>query len=165
MAGFFSEEIVSEVMQANDIVDIVSGYVRVKRAGNSLMGCCPFHREKTPSFHVSADKQLYHCFGCGANGDIITFVEEYFQISFKEAVKKGNVSKIVISKDDEVLLNLPVNVGIIGTILAPWAAVAGVVAALVKSTGQEGVLKVYAHADGLKPARLEIEVAPSELTR
>ena len=62
MATFFPDELVNEVISANDIVDIVSGYVRLKRSGTSLMGCCPFHREKTPSFHVSADKQLYHCF-------------------------------------------------------------------------------------------------------
>ena len=58
MAAFYSDELVSEIVSANDIVDIVSAYVRLKRSGSSFMGCCPFHREKTPSFHVSADKQL-----------------------------------------------------------------------------------------------------------
>lgn len=87
MAAFFSEEIVSEVMQANDIVDIVSGYVRLKRSGNSLMGCCPFHREKTPSFHVSADKQLYHCFGCGAGGSVIQFIMNAEGLDFPDALR------------------------------------------------------------------------------
>lgn len=87
MAAFFSEEIVSEVIQANDIVDIVSGYVRLKRSGNSLMGCCPFHREKTPSFHVSADKQLYHCFGCGAGGGVIQFIMNAEGLDFPDALR------------------------------------------------------------------------------
>ena len=87
MAAFFSEEIVSEVMQASDIVDIVSGYVRLKRTGSSLMGCCPFHREKTPSFHVSADKQLYHCFGCGAGGSVIQFIMNAEGLDFPDALR------------------------------------------------------------------------------
>lgn len=87
MAAFFSEELVSEVVSANDIVDIVSGYVRLKRSGNSYMGCCPFHREKTPSFHVSGDKQLYHCFGCGAGGSVIQFVMNAEGLDFPDAMK------------------------------------------------------------------------------
>lgn len=87
MAAFFSEEIVSEVISANDIVDIVSGYVRLKRSGNSHMGCCPFHREKTPSFHVSADKQLYHCFGCGAGGSVIQFIMNAEGLDFPDALR------------------------------------------------------------------------------
>lgn len=87
MAGFFSEELVNEVVAANDIVDIVSGYVRLKRSGSSHMGCCPFHREKTPSFHVSADKQLYHCFGCGAGGSVIQFVMNAEGLDFPDALR------------------------------------------------------------------------------
>jgi len=87
MAAFFSEELVSEVLQASDIVDIVSGYVRLKRSGSSLMGCCPFHREKTPSFHVSADKQLYHCFGCGAGGSVIQFIMNAEGLDFPDALR------------------------------------------------------------------------------
>jgi len=87
MAAFFSDEVVSEVLQANDIVDIVSGYVRLKRTGSSLMGCCPFHREKTPSFHVSADKQLYHCFGCGAGGGVIQFIMNAEGLDFPDALR------------------------------------------------------------------------------
>lgn len=87
MAAYYSDEIVSEVLQANDIVDIVSGYVRLKRTGSSLMGCCPFHREKTPSFHVSADKQLYHCFGCGAGGGVIQFIMNAEGLDFPDALR------------------------------------------------------------------------------
>jgi len=87
MAGFFSDELLSEIISANDIVDIVSGYVRLKRSGNSYMGCCPFHREKTPSFHVSADKQLYHCFGCGVGGSVIQFIMNAESLDFHDAVR------------------------------------------------------------------------------
>ena len=87
MAAFFSEELVSEVISANDIVDVVSGYVRLKRSGSSYMGCCPFHREKTPSFHVSADKQLYHCFGCGAGGSVMQFVMNAEGLDFPDALR------------------------------------------------------------------------------
>ncbi len=87
MAAFFPEELVNEVIQANDIVDIVSGYVRLKRSGSSYMGCCPFHREKTPSFHVSADKQLYHCFGCGAGGSVIQFIMTAEGLDFPDALR------------------------------------------------------------------------------
>lgn len=87
MAAFFPEELVNEVIQANDIVDIVSGYVRLKRSGSSYMGCCPFHREKTPSFHVSADKQLYHCFGCGAGGSVIQFIMNAEGLDFPDALR------------------------------------------------------------------------------
>ncbi len=87
MAGFYSEDVVSEVVAANDIVDIVSGYVRLKRSGSNFMGCCPFHREKTPSFHVSADKQLYHCFGCGAGGSVIQFIMNAEGLEFSDALR------------------------------------------------------------------------------
>ena len=87
MASFYPEELVNEVMQANDIVDIVSGYVRLKRSGSSYMGCCPFHREKTPSFHVSTDKQLYHCFGCGAGGSVIQFIMNAEGLDFPDALR------------------------------------------------------------------------------
>lgn len=87
MAGFYSEDVVSEIASANDIVDIVSGYVRLKRSGSNFMGCCPFHREKTPSFHVSADKQLYHCFGCGAGGSVIQFIMNAEGLEFSDALR------------------------------------------------------------------------------
>lgn len=74
-------------MSRNDIVDVIGGYVSLKNKNNSYMACCPFHHEKTPSFHVSRDKQLYHCFGCGAGGTVISFVMEYENYSFQEAMK------------------------------------------------------------------------------
>ncbi len=83
----YSQETIQQVTEANDIVDIVSGYVSLKQRGNSFMGCCPFHHEKTPSFSVSRDKQLYHCFGCGAGGNLIQFVMNIEQLTFPEAVK------------------------------------------------------------------------------
>ncbi len=85
--AYYSDDIIAEVAAANDIVDLVSGYVRLKRSGSGYMGCCPFHREKTPSFHVSADKQLYHCFGCGAGGSVIQFVMNAEGLDFAEAIK------------------------------------------------------------------------------
>ena len=74
-------------MARNDIVDVVSGYVRLgKRSGSNMFGLCPFHSEKTPSFSVSPDKQIYHCFGCGKGGGVINFIMEIENLSFPEAV-------------------------------------------------------------------------------
>ncbi len=69
-----------------DIIDIIDGYIGLKKLGKNYGACCPFHGEKTPSFTVSPDKQFYHCFGCGANGDVIGFIQEYTGCDFKEAV-------------------------------------------------------------------------------
>lgn len=87
MAGRYSEEIIEEVRNAVDLVEIASRYVRLKKSGNSYMGCCPFHKEKTPSFHIDADKQLYHCFGCGAGGSVFQFVMNAEGLDFIDAVK------------------------------------------------------------------------------
>ncbi len=84
---YYSDEIVEEVRSKNDIVDVIGSYVTLKHKGNSYSACCPFHHEKTPSFHVSRDKQMYHCFGCGVGGNVYTFVMEYENYSFPEAVK------------------------------------------------------------------------------
>lgn len=84
---FFPESFLQEVMDKNDIIDIVSRYVKLKRSGNSMKGLCPFHKEKTPSFTVSADKQLYYCFGCSNGGTIINFVMQMENLDFIEAVK------------------------------------------------------------------------------
>lgn len=84
---YYSEDIIEEVRSRNDIVDVIGGYVTLKRRGNSYTACCPFHHEKTPSFHVNRDKQMYHCFGCGVGGNVLTFVMEYENFSFPEALK------------------------------------------------------------------------------
>ncbi len=83
----YPEETIEEVRTANDIVDVISGYVRLAKKGSSHFGLCPFHNEKSPSFSVSQSKQMYYCFGCGAGGNVITFVMEYENFTFVEAVK------------------------------------------------------------------------------
>lgn len=84
---YYPEELVEEIRLKNDIVDVVSGYVRMQKKGANHWGCCPFHNEKTPSFSVNGAKQMYHCFGCGAGGNVYTFVMNYENLSFPEAVK------------------------------------------------------------------------------
>ena len=84
----FSESFLTELTERNDIVDVVYGYVRLgKKSGSNLFGLCPFHSEKTPSFSVSPDKQIYHCFGCGKGGGVINFIMEIENLSFPEAVE------------------------------------------------------------------------------
>jgi DNA primase len=78
---------IDEVRSASDIVDVIASYVRLKKRGKNFLGLCPFHQEKTPSFSVSAEKQMYHCFGCGAGGNVFTFVMEHDKVSFIEAVR------------------------------------------------------------------------------
>ena len=84
---YYSDEIVEEVRSQNDIVDVISEYTGLKRAGNSYKCCCPFHNEKTPSFVVSREKQMYHCFGCGVGGNVYTFVMKYEGMTFPEAIQ------------------------------------------------------------------------------
>ena len=83
----YSDEIINEVRQANDIVDIISQYVHLKRSGRNFFGLCPFHNEKSPSFSVSPDKQIFHCFGCGVGGNAFTFISKIEGINFVEAVQ------------------------------------------------------------------------------
>lgn len=83
----YPEEIIEEVRMKNDIVDVISGYVRLQKKGSSHFGLCPFHNEKSPSFSVSGSKQMYYCFGCGAGGNVFTFVMNYENYTFGEAVK------------------------------------------------------------------------------
>lgn len=78
---------VNEIIERVDIIDIINEYTRLTQKGKNYMGLCPFHREKTPSFSVSRDKQLYHCFGCGASGNVITFVEKIENVDFQAAIK------------------------------------------------------------------------------
>lgn len=84
---YYPEEIVAQVIAANDIVDIIGSYVHLKKSGASYMGLCPFHNEKTPSFSVHPGKQVFHCFGCGEGGNVVTFLMKYENDSFQEALK------------------------------------------------------------------------------
>ena len=83
----YSEEIINDVRQSNDIVDVISQYVHLKRSGRNFFGLCPFHNEKSPSFSVSPDKQIFHCFGCGVGGNVITFVSKIEGLNFVETVQ------------------------------------------------------------------------------
>lgn len=84
---YYPDELVEEVRMKNDIVEVISGYVRLQKKGNSYFGLCPFHNEKSPSFSVSPGRQMYYCFGCGAGGNVFTFIMEYENYSFPEAIK------------------------------------------------------------------------------
>lgn len=84
---FYSDELIEEVRSANDIVDVISNYVRLTKKGGNYMGLCPFHNEKTPSFSVSQSKQMFYCFGCGAGGNVITFLMQYENDTFQEALE------------------------------------------------------------------------------
>ena len=86
--GLISEETIQRVSDANDIVDLISSYFPLKRAGTSFRALCPFHREKSPSFHVNPARQNYHCFGCGAGGGVLRFVMEYEHLDFPSAVRR-----------------------------------------------------------------------------
>lgn len=84
---FYPEEVIEEVRQRNDIIDVISSYVKLKKTGSNYMGLCPFHNEKSPSFSVSGNRQMYHCFGCGVGGNVFTFIMEYENFTFLEALK------------------------------------------------------------------------------
>ena len=86
--GFYPEEFIEEVKNSNDIVDVVSNYVNLKRKGTTYFGNCPFHREKTGSFGVNPEKQIFHCFGCGTGGNVIRFIMKIDNLGFKEAIEQ-----------------------------------------------------------------------------
>ncbi len=88
MSKFSSDTVVEEVRRSTDIVDIISQYVRLQKRGKNYLGLCPFHTEKTPSFTVNREKGLYHCFGCGAGGNVFTFLTQHDRISFGEALRQ-----------------------------------------------------------------------------
>ena len=92
----YSDEILNEVRENNDIVEIISQYIHLKRSGRNYFGLCPFHNEKSPSFSVSPDKQIFHCFGCGVGGNVFSFISKIEGVGFKEAVEilaeKSNIS-------------------------------------------------------------------------
>ena len=84
---YYPDDVIEEVRARNDIVDVISAYVKLQRKGSSYFGLCPFHNEKSPSFSVSPAKQMYYCFGCGAGGNVLTFIMEYENFTFPEALK------------------------------------------------------------------------------
>ena len=92
----YSDEILDEVKNSNDIVEVISQYIHLKRSGRNYFGLCPFHNEKSPSFSVSPDKQIFHCFGCGVGGNVISFISKIEGIGFKEAIEvlaeKANIT-------------------------------------------------------------------------
>ena len=101
---YYSNDIIDEVRSRNDIVDVVSSYVKIQKKGANYTGLCPFHAEKSPSFSVSPGKQLFHCFGCGVGGDVITFIRQYENYSFNEALallaKRANIELPQINDND-----------------------------------------------------------------
>lgn len=88
MSGRIPRDFIDDLLARTDVVDIVDSRVKLKKAGKNYQACCPFHNEKTPSFTVSQDKQFYHCFGCGANGNAISFIMEFDRLDFVEAVEE-----------------------------------------------------------------------------
>lgn len=103
--ALFPEYVIREICEKNDIYDVVSKYVRLKKSGNSYLGLCPFHNEKTPSFSVSPSRGVCHCFGCGEGGDVISFLMKVENISFYEAIKKladmANITLPEVSNHDK----------------------------------------------------------------
>lgn len=99
----YSDEFIEEIKNSNDIVDIISQYVVLKRRGRNFLGLCPFHKEKTPSFSVSPDKQIFHCFGCGVGGDVITFINKIENINYRECIEllaeKAGIALPTIDRD------------------------------------------------------------------
>ena len=83
----YGDDLIEEVRARNDIVDVISGYVQLKKKGSQYFGLCPFHNEKTPSFSVSRQKQMYYCFGCHAGGNVFTFLMQYENLSFQESLE------------------------------------------------------------------------------
>ena len=107
----YSNEIIDEIINSNDIVDVISQYVVLKRSGRNFFGLCPFHKEKTPSFSVSPDKQIFHCFGCGVGGNVIHFVSKIENIDFKETLelladRAGIILPTLSNIEDNKTLNL-----------------------------------------------------------
>ena len=88
MAQRIPQEVIEEVRHRTNIVDIIGQYVQLKKSGKNYMGLCPFHEERSPSFSVAEDKQIFHCFGCGKGGTVFNFLQEIEGISFPESVKR-----------------------------------------------------------------------------
>ena len=108
----YSEELIEEIKSNNDIVDVISQYVVLKRSGRNFFGLCPFHKEKSPSFSVSPDKQIFHCFGCGVGGNVIHFVSKIENLNFKDTLEmlanRANIALPVLTSNpqEEKIANL-----------------------------------------------------------
>ena len=81
------QSFIDDLIDRTELVDLISGYVKLKKSGSNYMACCPFHNEKTPSFSINPNKQFYHCFGCGAGGNALSFLMDYEKRSFPEAIE------------------------------------------------------------------------------
>src|SRR3954466_3019728 len=88
MAGLIAPATLEQIRAASDVVDVIGGYLPLKRAGANFVTLCPFHKEKTPSFNVNPHKQIFHCFGCHKGGDVFRFVMDYENIGFMDAVRR-----------------------------------------------------------------------------
>src|SRR6266496_2147658 len=88
MAGLIPPDKLEQVRAASDIVDVIGAVLPLKRAGANFVALCPFHKEKTPSFNVNPQRQIFHCFGCHKGGDVFRFLQEYESLSFPEAVRR-----------------------------------------------------------------------------
>src|ERR1700690_2565481 len=108
-----TDGLVDDIKSRIDIVDLISGYIQLKKAGQNWKGLCPFHSEKTPSFTVSQAKQMFHCFGCSTGGDIIAFIMKHENISFNEAVgmlankagialPDGNIDRKAVHRNEKI---------------------------------------------------------------
>ena len=101
----YSDELIDEIRKSNDIVDIISQYINLKKSGRNFFGLCPFHSEKSPSFAVSPEKQIFHCFGCGVGGDVFHFLGKIENIGFKEAVRtlanRANITLPTLENDQD----------------------------------------------------------------
>jgi len=103
MAGLIPQDFIDDLVARVPIADVVSSRVQLKKSGATLKACCPFHQEKTPSFHVNAQKNFYHCFGCGANGNGINFLRDHDNLSFNEAVEElAKIAGVEIPRDEKV---------------------------------------------------------------
>jgi len=102
MAGLIPQHFIDDLIARTDIVDLIDSRVKLKKAGKSYVACCPFHGEKSPSFHVSQDKQFYHCFGCGASGNVISFLMEYDRLDFVDTVEElAGMYNLEVVRDDQ----------------------------------------------------------------
>ena len=103
MAGLIPQDFIADLIERVPLSEVIGSRITLKKSGSSLTACCPFHQEKTPSFHVNAQKNFYHCFGCGASGDSINFLREHDNLNFNEAVEElAKIAGIEIPRDEAV---------------------------------------------------------------